>query len=211
MTFGDLEIAYDDRVLTPRPWTALQSQWAASIADGPMLELCSGAGHIGLLACRLSGQRLVCVDFSAAACDLARRNAASAGLDELVEVREGDLSTALEPDEHFSVVIADPPWVCHDGIGRFPEDPVTAIDGGPDGLDIARACARVAGRHLAPGGALLLQLGELSQVDALARELTGVVLTEVRRGAGGVVARLDSVVVPSARPDGTTGHSPTYV
>ena len=57
MTFGDLEIAYDDRVLTPRPWTALQSEWAAELLEsapaGPVLELCAGAGQIGLLAVRL--------------------------------------------------------------------------------------------------------------------------------------------------------------
>lgn len=201
MTFGELEIAYDDRVLEPRPWTALQSRWAASLGDGPMLELCSGAGHIGLLACHLSRRPLVCVDLSSAACDFARRNAAAAGLGDLVEVREGDLSAALGEDERFSLVLADPPWVRHDGIGRFPEDPVTAIDGGPDGLDVARGCARVATRHLTPGGTLLLQLGDLAQVDALAGELTGLVLTEVRKGAGGVVARLDAAPLPTARAD----------
>ncbi|MBI2244007.1 MAG: methyltransferase, partial [Nocardioides sp.] len=54
MGFGPLRITFDGRVLRPRPWTAAQSEWAAEIlADapaGPVLELCAGAGQIGLLA-----------------------------------------------------------------------------------------------------------------------------------------------------------------
>ncbi|NLE98960.1 MAG: methyltransferase, partial [Propionibacterium sp.] len=69
--FDPLQIEYDERVLAPRPWTRMQSEWAAEIAlrapDGPVLELCSGAGHIGLEAARLSGRALVCVDQNPAA------------------------------------------------------------------------------------------------------------------------------------------------
>jgi methylase of polypeptide subunit release factors len=64
--FEGLEIRTDARVLTPRAWTAAQARWAAELARtapaGPILELCSGAGHIWLLAARLSGRALVAVD-----------------------------------------------------------------------------------------------------------------------------------------------------
>ncbi|MGA8992804.1 MAG: methyltransferase, partial [Nocardioidaceae bacterium] len=66
MGFGGLAIAFDDRVLRPRPWTLAQSAWAAELAAtvpaGPALELCSGAGHIGLAFAATSGRRLVMVD-----------------------------------------------------------------------------------------------------------------------------------------------------
>ena len=143
-------------MLEPRAWTAAQSRWAAELAaaapDGPMLELCAGAGHIGLLAVALTGRPLVCVDLNPVACDFARHNAAAAGLAHLVEVREGRLEEAVGADERFAVVIADPPWVPRAETGRFPEDPLIAIDGGDDGLDVARACVAVADRHLLPGG-----------------------------------------------------------
>ena len=52
--YGPLSIAYDHRVLEPRPWTAAQSRWVSALLEsappGPVLEICSGAGHIGLLA-----------------------------------------------------------------------------------------------------------------------------------------------------------------
>ena len=51
---GGLAVAYGPDVLTPRPWTLAQSEWARDLLDevpeGPILELCSGVGHIGLLA-----------------------------------------------------------------------------------------------------------------------------------------------------------------
>lgn len=192
--FGTLAIEYDDGVLAPRPWTTLQSEWAAQLLErwpeGEVLELCAGAGQIGLLAVALAPRRLVAVDGSPTACRWARRNAEAAGLADLVEVREGRLDEALRAGERFGVVIADPPWVPSEETDRFPEDPRSAIDGGPDGLDGARACVRVAAAHLLPGAAILLQLGSRQQADALAAELDGLTLDEVREGEGGVVALL---------------------
>jgi methylase of polypeptide subunit release factors len=192
--FGDLTIAYDDRVLAPRHWTTLQAYWAASVlADapaGPVLELCCGVGHIGLLAISQLGRRLVCVDDSAVACAYARRNAEAAGLADVVEVRERGLDEAVAPDERFALVLADPPWVPSAETDRYPDDPPGAIDGGPDGLDAARVCLDVARRHLLPGGSILLQLGSTEQASALGKELTDLVVTEVRAGEGGVVAQL---------------------
>lgn len=192
--FGSLEISYDDGVLWPRPWTAQQSHWAADLLAtapaGPVLELCAGAGQIGLLAISLRARPLVCVDSSAQACADARRNAAAAGLGELVEVRERRLEEAAEPEERFAMVIADPPWVPSAEIGRFPDDPPDSIDGGPDGLDVARSCLRVATRHLLPDAPVLLQLGGRDQARMLAAGLTGLRVHEVRDGEGGVLVLL---------------------
>ncbi|GAB7007132.1 hypothetical protein JCM18899A_46050 [Nocardioides sp. AN3] len=194
MRFGDLEIAYDERILAPRPWTMLQAHWGADILTqapaGGVLELCAGAGHIGLLTISRQPRPLVAVDDSAAACDFARRNAASAGLGEVVDVRQRDLNHAAEPEERFALVLADPPWVPSEETAHFPDDPPGAIDGGPDGLDAARACVRVATRHLLPGGSILLQLGSHEQACRLEGDLSDLVVTEVRNGTGGVVARL---------------------
>lgn len=192
--FGELEIAYDDQVLAPRTWTTLQAEWAAELLaeapPGPVLELGSGAGQIGLLAISRQRRALVCVDSSAAAVSFARRNAEAAGLADLVEVRERDLEHAADGEERFALVLADPPWVPSAETERYPDDPDSAIDGGPDGLDVARLCVQVAAPLLLPGGSLLLQLGTPEQAEALGRELVQLELLEVRTGEGGVVARL---------------------
>jgi release factor glutamine methyltransferase len=175
--FGDLLIDFDARVLEPRPWTAAQSRWAAELLrkapSGPVLELCAGAGQIGLLTIRHAPRPLVAVDLSPTACDYARANAARAGLADLVEVREGEMDEVLGEDERFALVIADPPWVPREETGRFPEDPVLAIDGGADGLDLARRCWTLADRHLLDDGWAVLQLGTVEQARRLSRELRG--------------------------------------
>lgn len=197
--FGSLTIAFDDRVLRPREWTAAQSEWAADLMatapGGTVLELCAGAGHIGLLAVAQTGRHLLCVDADPVACDYARANALAAGLAARVEVREARLQEALAPGETFPVVIADPPWVPREQTGRYPEDPLTAIDGGDDGLDVARACLAVIDDHLSPAGSAVLQVGSQAQADALRREPCftdgGLVMVEVRQQVRGVLARID--------------------
>jgi methylase of polypeptide subunit release factors len=194
--FGGLRIVFDERVLRPRPWTVAQSQWAAEITrhapPGPVLELCAGAGQIGLLAITLARRRLVCVDADPVACAYLRRNAADAGLG--VDVREKLMEDALAPGESFAVVIADPPWVRSEETAQFPEDPLLAIDGGPDGLALVRRCLHVVDQHLMQGGSAVLQLGPASQADELSAELRsydGLRLSEVREFRRGALARID--------------------
>lgn len=198
MPYGELVIRFDDRVLRPRPWTTAQSRWAADLLrtapPGPVLELCSGAGHIGLLAVHASDRRLVCVDANPAAIELTRLNAAAGGMADRVETREGWIREVLRPGETFPLVVADPPWVPAAETGRFPEDPLLAIDGGDDGLVVVRECLAALRQHLAPGGVALLQLGTPAQADAVAEALagSGLVAGEVREhGDRGVLLRLD--------------------
>ncbi len=198
--FGGLQIGWDERVLEPRPWTLEQAQWLAELAAdapaGPALELCSGAGHLGLVLAHLTGRPRVQVDLSPVATEHNRANAAAAGL--TVEIRNAPMSSALAGDERFALVLADPPWVPRDRVGEFPADPVTAIDGGPTGTDLARECLRLSARHLAPGGHGVLQLGTGEQVTSLwselAPELPGLELAEVRRRPRGALAHFRSVV-----------------
>ena len=197
---GRLDICFDDRVLRPRPWTSAQAEWAAQILRaapaGPVLELCSGAGHIGLLAVADSDRRLVAVDADPVACEFGRVNAAAAGMADRVEIRNAPLAEALHPDERFPVIVADPPWVPSARTSAYPADPLSAIDGGEDGLAMARQCLDVARTHLDQDGVMLLQLGDLQQAGELADDLREspatarrLVLTDVRRPhPSGVVA-----------------------
>ncbi|SHF73732.1 release factor glutamine methyltransferase [Jatrophihabitans endophyticus] len=175
--FGPVTVRYDERVLTPRSWTLTQSSWAAELAaaapPGPLLELCAGAGHIGLAAAVLADRDLVQVEADGVAAGYARVNATAAGWGERVEVREQRLQVAVRPDERFPVVLADPPYLPTAEIARWPEDPVTAIDGGADGLALVHACLDVAGVHLAPGGWLLLQVAGPAQADAVGAACAG--------------------------------------
>lgn len=168
-TIGGLRFDYDSSVLEPRPWTVQQSLWAAALSPelppGQILELCSGAGHIGLLAAHLTLRDVVLVDASASACAFARVNAERLGL--AAQVRHGSMTQVLDEHERFPLILADPPYLRTRDISEFPDDPTTAIDGGDDGLDLARLTLTIAGRHLERAGAMLLQLRDHEQAAAL--------------------------------------------
>ena len=205
LVFGHLPIAFDDRVLRPRAWTVAQSRWAAELVaglpgPGRILELCAGAGHIGLLALALSrssDHRLLAVDVNPAACELARLNAEATGLRSRVEVREGPADEVLGAHERFDLVIADPPWVPREETTRFPDDPMVAIDGGADGLDVAWTCIRACEQHLVTGGSAVLQLGSADQAhrvrDVLHAGASPLLVREIRPfGEQGVLVHLTS-------------------
>ena len=101
----------------------------------------------------------------------------------------------IAADERFALIIADPPWVRSADTGDHADDPVHAIDGGEDGLDLVRTCLELIGRHLAEGGSAVLQLGTLEQVAAVSDQLTdhpelAVRIAEHRAYEGGVLVRL---------------------
>jgi release factor glutamine methyltransferase len=186
-SFGPLLVEYDERVLTPRAWTLEQSTWAAELAAdaaaGPILELCAGAGQIGLAAAVLADRDLVQVEADPVAAGYAVANAARAGRSGRVEVRTGRLSGALRPEERFPLVIADPPYLPTVDVERWPEDPVTAIDGGADGLHVIRTCLDVAAAHLDAGGRLLLQVAGPLQAERVGELLAAVPGPRLRRQA----------------------------
>jgi len=196
VAFGALTIAFDDRILRPRPWTVRQSLWVAELLaeapQGRVLELFAGAGHIGLLAVSVELRELVLVDVDPVACEFARINAEQVGAAR-VEVRCAKINEALRPDEEFALMIADPPWVPTARTHQFPDDPLLAIDGGGDGLDLARSCLEVMAAHRIGVG--VLQLGSMQQAaditSYVAHPGLGLAVVEVREEPGcGVLVHL---------------------
>lgn len=196
MQFGELTLWCDQRAIRPRPWTAAQSDWAAELAQeappGRCLELFSGVGPIGLRFVKSTGRELVQIDNNPFACHCATVNAHAARLHHLVQVRCGDATDAISQDERFALIVADPPWVRSARTGQYPEDPLDAIDGGSDGLAVAREALQLIPRHLLPDGEVILQLGSLGQVGALRLDrTTDLQVLDVRvPGSRGVLVRL---------------------
>ncbi|MDN5704992.1 MAG: methyltransferase [Yaniella sp.] len=199
LTFAGLIISYDHRVLEPRPWTEAQSSWAAELLAqapaGPVLELCAGVGHIGLAAVQDSHRDLVMVDFNPITEHFAQHNAVVNNMAERIEFRLARMQNALAAEERFGLIIADPPWVRSTETSRFPADPVLAIDGGDDGLDLARTCVELIDQHLADGGSALLQLGNTEQVRLIAQHAKqlgegAVTVQETKTFDDGVIVRL---------------------
>jgi len=173
-TFGPVDVEFDDGVLTPRPWTLVQSARAAQrlahVPDGPLLELHCGAGHIGQATAAWSGRHLVQLDDNPACCEWATRNARRNGVP--ASIVRADVDAAPVASGSCALVLADPPYVPARETSRYPDDPRHAIDGGKDGLDGVRACLPTAERVLRSGGVLVLQVRgprQATMVGALTR------------------------------------------
>jgi release factor glutamine methyltransferase len=130
------------------------------------------------------------IDRRAAALGLARENARRHGVEDRIEWRLGDLlegAAAASAD----LVVANLPYVPTGEIARLEgvvrdHEPVSALDGGPDGLGLIRRLIPQAARALAPGGALFLEVGERQgpDVSALLRA-AGFEGVEIRRDLAG--------------------------
>ncbi len=173
-----LEVTWDERVLRPRAWTRSQARWAVELSptlpDGPLLELCCGVGHIGLLAARDTGRAAVLVDTSTVACEHARRAARAAGIESMVRVVrhhiDGGPIRGCEPNSS-PLVMVDPPYLTTAQLDEAGDDPLHAVDGGLDGLRWSEPMLRTASHHLSDGGVCLLQVRGPRQAELIVRGL----------------------------------------
>ncbi|MEW1645132.1 putative protein N(5)-glutamine methyltransferase [Streptomyces sp. NPDC091219] len=164
--FGGLRIHVEPGVFVPRRRTEfLVEQALAQAPDASVVvDLCCGSGAVGAaLAAVLGPVELHAADVDPAATRCARRNIAPYG----GHVHTGDLFTALPATLHGRVAIlaANVPYVPTGEVGLLPaeardHEPLVALDGGTDGLDILRAVATGAPSWLAPGGCLLVETSE---------------------------------------------------
>ncbi|MBQ1684040.1 MAG: hypothetical protein II072_00845, partial [Clostridia bacterium] len=93
----------------------------------------------------------------------------------------------------FDIITANPPYIPTETVKTLSEEvrrePVLALDGGADGLDIYRRIARELPAHLAPGGAFAAEIGcdQGERVTELFKTLGSVKLTKDDGGRDRVV------------------------
>lgn len=165
----------DARALIPRPETEQLVERALTYAPlASILDVATGSGVIALsLAIELPGASVVATDISPEALSLARENANLLGVDRLF-LQEADL---MPPGEgRFDLITANLPYIPSAEIPTLSRevrhDPLAALDGGADGLDLVRRLAPLAAVRLNPGGHLLLEIG-MGQADAVTDCLAG--------------------------------------
>jgi release factor glutamine methyltransferase len=165
--FCGLRIALEPGVFVPRRRSELLVRLAsARVAPGSVVvDLACGSGAIGAaIAARVASAavpvELYACDIDPVAVRCARRNLSAAG----GHVYAGDLYEPLPAAlrKQVSVIAANVPYVPTEAVVLMPaearmHEPLLALDGGPDGLDILRRAAASAGAWLAPGGHLLIE------------------------------------------------------
>ena len=165
----------DNRVLIPRPETELLCEWLLQLipasSDVYLLDLCCGSGCIGLtILLERPFLHVTLSDISSDALSVAQLNAKHFGIS--AEFQCCDL-TADFSDHSFDYIITNPPYIPSSDCPNLQKEvlcePLSALDGGKDGLDFYRRIAEDAPRILKPGGRLLMELGfnESSEVSEL--------------------------------------------
>lgn len=166
--FAGLEFQADKRALIPRsPFGELIQQgfapWVEADRLHAILDLCTGGGCIALACAHYFPEAVVdAVDLSFDALELARLNRAKIGLEDRVELLEGDLFAPVT-GRRYDLIVSNPPYVDARDMAELPpeylHEPRMALTAGEDGLDIVRRILREAPDHLEPEGVLIVEVG----------------------------------------------------
>jgi release factor glutamine methyltransferase len=175
--FWSLNFAVSPATLIPRPESetlieAALAQFADRAPPRRILDLGTGSGCLLLAALHEFPQAFgIGADRSFPAARLAATNAARVGLADRAAFLCADWSTPLR--DRFDLILCNPPYIPTSGLGGLmPEvaryEPVTALDGGPDGLVAYREIIVTLPCLLWRDGVAILELG-VGQYAGVAR------------------------------------------
>ncbi len=141
--------AVDECVLVPRPETehvveaAIADARGRGKANGRIADVGTGSGAIAIcLAAELPDAWVLGTDVSRDAIRLARGNAARNNVFQSCTFLHGDLAAPLVRFAPLDTIVANLPYIPTDELPHSPDpvsyEPVVALDGGADGLDLYR-------------------------------------------------------------------------
>jgi release factor glutamine methyltransferase len=164
--FGlDFEVTSD--VLVPRPETEILVEKAIDILkdlpDPSFCEIGVGSGCISVsILHSVNVATATAVDVSDRAIAIARHNAEQNGVANRLSLQMADIFS--EVAGRFDLVVSNPPYVptrqietLQAEVRRF--EPLTALEGGADGLDIIKRIVKQSPGHLISHGVLLMEIG----------------------------------------------------
>lgn len=172
--FMGLTFRVNPEVLIPRQDTEILAAEAVSLINESkkshlsVLDLGCGCGAIGISIAKLCvNSRVTLSDISGSAIETSKQNAKFLNLEKKVTFASGDL---FEPfggrirQEKFDLIVSNPPYIRSNAISFLQteikdHEPLSALDGGSDGLVFYRRIVPRAPIHLKKDGALALEIG----------------------------------------------------
>jgi len=191
--FYGLDFQVNPAVLVPRPDTetlveAALEQLTMNGQPPCVLDLCTGCGAVAIaLQHAMPELEVWATDISVEALKVAQANATRLLPDKTIHFCRGDLFDAYEQQSPVPLIVSNPPYIPTAEIaGLSPEvrrEPILALDGGSDGLDIIRKIISRAPEFLCSGGSLLL--------EADPRQMRRITTLLVQAGFTGIQTRSD--------------------
>lgn len=178
--FMGLEFEVNGSTLIPRQDTETLVEAVIDRAreGARILDIGTGSGCIGIsLAKFVKNADVTLADISGRALETAGRNAAANGAD--VKLLQLDIMREL-PEGKFDIIVSNPPYIRTAVIGTLDRtvkdhEPLTALDGGTDGLMFYRRITDAAPELLDGGGILAYEIGfdQGESVSAIVRAKFG--------------------------------------
>ena len=148
-----------------------------------MLDLCSGSGCIGISILNNSNiKKCTFVDISKNALDITNKNIIHNKVKKKVLTIKSDLFDEI--NDKFDLIVSNPPYIKSKEINNLSEyvkkEPLIALDGGNDGLDIYRKILNNASKYLNKNSFLMLEIGfdQLEDIQAIINENSNFELIE---------------------------------
>ncbi len=185
--FMGLDFLAGKGALIPRVETEILGRAALGVAKDladargrvTVLDICTGAGNLAI-AIAVHEPRAIAFasDLAPEAVELARANARHLGVEERVEVREGDMFDPFRSEAFLGkidVVTCNPPYISSSKVGLMDREvsrhePRLAFDGGAFGVTLLTRLIHEAPSFLKPGSFLCFEVG-LGQGKAIDRML----------------------------------------
>ncbi len=127
-----------------------------------VLDLCTGNGSLAVIACMAYPEVTVdATDISEDALAVAHINVEKHSLTSRITVLKSDLLNDVKGP--YDLIICNPPYVNAQSMAKLPTEyqfePVMALAGGDDGMDLVRRIIKDAASKLSEMGVLLLEIG----------------------------------------------------
>lgn len=127
-------------------------------------DLCTGSGCIAISTLkRKKDAKAYAIDISEKALDVAKKNAELNGVESRVEFCCSDIfETDLEKRD-FDVIVSNPPYIPTKDLEKLDEyvkkEPISALDGGNDGMDFYRYIVSQFKSNLKQNGKFIFEIG----------------------------------------------------
>ena len=179
--FMGLRFKVNSDVLIPRPDTEILVAKALEFIENSnknlkVLDLCTGSGCIAIsIANSTENTDVSASDISEKALAVAKENALLNNQEKRITFYHGSFFEPFKSNEKFDIIVSNPPYIPTDDIQELDDcvknhEPMSALDGGSDGLYAYREIIKAAPFYLNKNGHILFEVG-IGQAEDVAELL----------------------------------------